>query len=212
MPDDDSDKLNIRIAYLSERIDAYIVAAKQQNTTLYAIHDAARTIAIETFALEDEWIRPHVGHHANGSQLLCRHKIIAATQCAIMRHAPLRNNEEELSSNFRAKEEGMWALRIRELNARFATKLAVEILALYMMEYKQPESSWQYLESPVFYQTYRENIYWLTRSLAVTAHNTIPYFPFLLVSQFWSMIDRHAMVQGGGQFPVYKEESLPPAQ
>lgn len=211
MPDDSSreEHVHIRTAYLQERIEEFVSGAKkEQNKELYSIHDAAHTVTLETFDLEERWIRPFVAHHNSDAGFLCRHKIIAATQCAIMRHAPLRNSEEELSSNIRAKEDGMWTPKIRKLNALFAHAVALHMLQLWMIEYKQPQQSLQCLESKDLHQTYRENIFWLFRSLSVTSHNIVPRFPFFLLAQFWSMVDRYASVQGGGTFPLYREESV----
>lgn len=209
MPDSGSEKEQTRTAYLFERINEY-VSEKNKNpgSTLCAINDAAYTIALEAFNLETEHIHPNVVH-AEMNGLLCRHKIIAATQCAIMRHAPLRNNRDELRLNERAKKDGRWPEDIRRLNARFACAVALDMLEWWMMEYQQPAKSKECLNSVELEQTYRENIFWLTHSLSVSSQDITPRFPFFLLSQFWSMIDRYAIVQGGGSFPEYGKVSRP---
>ena len=53
-------------------------------------------------------------------------------------------------------------------------------------------------------QTYEENKRWLEISLWGRAGQeaSIPIFPFTLVSQFWSMIDRFAVFKGAGIYPA----------
>ena len=208
MSDDDAaKKLLMRIGYLSERIDEFLSEAKTlRGRELCCVNAAAQTLAEETFALEEKYISPYVQHPAFNT-LLCRHKIIAATQCAIMSIAPFRNNETELLSISRAKVEGAWTPNIRNLNARFAQAVAVHMLKYWMIEYSQPQKSLDCLDSEDLLQTYRENTFWLEHSLMPTSVNDIPRFPFLLLAQFWSMIDRYATVQGGGVFPAYKEDN-----
>ncbi|GHS92445.1 hypothetical protein FACS1894139_03170 [Planctomycetales bacterium] len=185
-------KQRVRANYLYNRAQEfqYQYETNKQRGKIYFCEKSFLTVACRSFRLMDEFIRPAVAH-----QRLCRHKIIAATQCAIMHYAPLQFDDKY---HFAATHcHGLrWKDEIRRLNATFAHFVTLDMLARWL-SHRQKQNVVVFHHD--FFDNYAENKIWLENLDFYVGTNVgnenWSQFNFLAVAQLWAMTEKCCLLK-----------------
>jgi hypothetical protein len=172
----DLNKLAVRVAYLKTIIDRFLLTdGGNYILPVLAADNAAKAIAGVSFDIEDSYIRPEVSHAQGANELLCRHKIIAATQFAIMRLLPLRF-------------EKVWGYEIDQELYRVNARLAIQVSILMLKSWLTSKgiAAATELRRPEFRPLYNTQEKFLAQSFKNYQEDNFPYIP---TSLFWATLE-----------------------
>ncbi|GHT00765.1 hypothetical protein FACS1894139_17220 [Planctomycetales bacterium] len=197
-PDDLFDRRGGREKYINAYLQPFLLHESQKTPTvkICQIKGAAKILARQSFALEDRYFRDWVGHSPEDNKLLCRHKIIAATECAVMLMPPilLANDYERLATalakRYHAKDRqdaGLWSKPTRKINAHFAVSLGRGMINDWQTEANRSRVV-EKLSRDVLLAICNEHELWLRDSLR-HLDATLARFPFFPVSQMWAAVE-----------------------
>ncbi|GHV22059.1 hypothetical protein AGMMS49959_12230 [Planctomycetales bacterium] len=198
-----------RVAGRAAYIDFYLQGFRLLTENRYSwfkfvdVPYASASLAAYSFAFEDKHIRPYVGHIYPDNELICRHKIIAATECAIMWLPPMLKPDEAkkvttLKKLSVAEKNAEWSMATKIIAAQFAATLAIGIIHDWQTQTKKITGMRQriYAQLTAAGLTMNnirvEHEKWLRYALC-HKEGEPKRFPFFPVSQTWTALEHSCL-------------------